>query len=251
MHAAGKTWGMGIMSPKDALSSPVNLIAFAGIEEPNWSSFTLGCVADIASVMTPWATWFCSGDATDGDDITQITDGIAYNSRNVIWLRTSKHPNFAIDSALHEAYHSAEKWLTADEIKVLRIASERGPVMARQDAYNDYWCRRSEVRARAFAAWGYAHWLMGTTPSYRWRMPAHERLWTMIYTGDLGLRVARKGYIHASRMPEVLRQRVADLGDGARMMDAGRKVVGATAKGLRAAIEWVVDAFRPDVTVNR
>jgi hypothetical protein len=115
-------------------------------------------------------------------------------------------------------------------------------MMPRSAAYKEYWCSGPEVRARAFSAWTYSHWLMGTTSTYRWRMPAHEGLWVMILNGDLGLRCARKGYIPASPMPEVMRQRVAGLGDGAKMMDVGRKVVGATWKGLRAAIEWFADA---------
>ena len=73
-------------------------------------------------------------------------------------------------------------------------------------------------------------------------MPAHERLWTLIYTGGLGVRVAR--HIPASRMPDVLRQRVNEI-------TATQKVVGATINGLRAVWNWVADAFRPDATAAR
>lgn len=102
--------------------------------------------------------------------------------------------------------------------------------------YNEYWCRPIEVRARAFAAWGYSHWLLGRTPEYRFRMPPHERLWTMIYRGDLGLRLARRRLIPTDRIPEVLRQRMAERGDCQMVFDAVRRV-------CMAIIAW----FQPSV----
>jgi hypothetical protein len=233
--------GLPIFASKESLSA-VRLVALAGVEHPDWSSYTLGCVAEIATRLAPWSTWYCSADATDGDDISAVDDGLTYNSRNVIWLRTSKHPDTVIPAALHEAYHLCEKWLTASEISALRTASERGPVMDRMDAFNTYWCSGKEVRARAFAAWSYSHWLMGTVPTYRRGDAKYIKLWTLIYTGGLGVRMAR--HIPASRLPDVLRQRLAQV-------TVGQKVMNATRSGLRAAGEWILDAFRPDAPAAR
>jgi hypothetical protein len=221
--------GLLVLTSKS--SSKVRLIARPGVEDADWASFTLPAIAQIAQVLTPWATWYCSPDATDGTDIEKTTHGMAYWTRDAIWIRSSRHPDDAIPSALHEAFHSAEHWLTGDEIEVLRAASAGGPDMPRITDYNIYWCRGDEVRARAFAAFAYAHWLMGTVPDYRWRMPKHERLWTMIVRGDLGLRVAARGHIPANRMPEILRQRLAQRSDT-------RKVIDAVRNGLVGAWDW-------------
>ena len=75
-------------------------------------------------------------------------------------------------------------------------------------------------------------------------MPADEQVWTMIYRGDLGLRVACRGRVPADLMPEAPRRRMAERGDGAKVSDAVRPMLAATWIGLRAAADWVVDAFR-------
>ena len=93
------------------------------------------------------------------------------------------------------------------------------------DAYNEYWCSGIEFRARAFAAWAYSNWLMGTVPTARKGDPKHIKLWVLIYTGGLGVRMAR--HIPESRMQEVLRERQAQI-------TYAQKVVGATLAGVAA-----------------
>ena len=232
--------GLPIVTSKS--SSSVRLIAQPGVEDADWASFTLPAIAQIAQVLTPWCTWYCSPDAEDGTDIEKTTNGLAYWTRNVIWLRSSRHADSAIPSALHEAFHSAEFWLTADEIQSLRDASAGGPDMPRVDTYNTYWCRGDEVRARAFAGYAYSHWLMGTVPTYRWRMPAHERTWTMIIRGDLGVRVALRGRIPVSQMPDSLRQRLAQRSDT-------QKVIDAVCYGIAGVWEWATSGGKQGAVV--
>jgi hypothetical protein len=162
--------------------------------------------------------------------------GTYYEAESTIWISSSRHPDGVIQTAFHEAYHLAELRCTGDEIAVLREASTNGPTMPRSDDCNEYWCRGHEVRARAFAAWGYAHWLMGTTPVARIGDPAHIKLWAMIYNGGLGARTRR--HIHHSRLPDTLRQHTAEP-------SVGRKVMSATLSVLATAFDWVIDAFRP------
>jgi hypothetical protein len=81
-------------------------------------------------------------------------------------------------------------------------------------------------------------------------MAADERVWTMIYRGDIGLRAARRGLVPEDRMPEVLRQRMAERTDSQWVFDAGRRVVVGAGGFVAAAWEWVADAFRADVLVN-
>jgi hypothetical protein len=220
-----------------------DLIALPGTEHADFECYTLHVIADIATRLAPWATWYCSPDAIDGADIGPETYGMCFGTCDVVWLRTSRHPNEAIEAAFHEAYHSCERWMTGDEINALRIASERGPWIERRSAYNEYWCQGHEVRARAFASWANSAWLMGVEPKYRWRMPRHERLWTAIYRGDMAMRAARAGRIRRELMPTSLRQRMAERTDSQVAFDAARRFA-------KAAWEWVADAFRPDMGVQ-
>ena len=116
--------GLPVFSSRE--SSNVRLVALPGAEHEDWSSYTLDCVASIAQTMTPWATWYCSPDAKDGNDIKPSTNGMAYWTRDAVWMRTSRHPDGAIEAAFHEAFHCCEYWTTGEEIAVLRAASAGG-----------------------------------------------------------------------------------------------------------------------------
>ncbi len=40
--------------------SSADLVPLPGDESPNWAGYTLACIAEIALVLTPWATWIAS-----------------------------------------------------------------------------------------------------------------------------------------------------------------------------------------------
>jgi hypothetical protein len=241
--------------PVDGLRLPISRrldfrapLAFAGVEDSAWESHTLTQVAEIATRLTPWTTWFCAPSIPGGADWID-TKGTAYVRQSSAWVLSSLSTIEAVRFALHEAMHLAEDWLTADELQVINDGMVSTLDLAAGD-YNSYYASAIEVRANAFMHWAMTYWLRGKLPEYRRGMPADERVWTMIMRGDLGLRVARRGLIPADRMSEALRLRMAERGDGQRIVDAIRPVVTATVKGLKAAGEWILDAFRPDATTT-
>jgi hypothetical protein len=218
--------------------------AFAGGEHPDWAGNTLGHVAEIATRLTPWANWFCAPVIPTGDD--RLVPGTAYVVQGSAWVLSSQHTHWAVFLALHEAAHLVEEHLTPSERDALYVGIVATPTFGPGD-YNEYYASPIEIRANAFASWAMAYWLRGRLPEYHRGQPADEAIWTAIYRGDIGLRVARRNLIPADRMPAALRLRLAERGDGQKLLDALRPLVMATWSGMKAAAEWVADAFRPDV----
>jgi hypothetical protein len=222
-------------------------VALGGTEHAEWSAYTLEQVTEIAERLTAWATWYAAPgfEKQLGQEWIHAC-GRAYPIQGAAWLLTDQTPTRAIHYAFHEALHVAENWLSLAEMQTLNAGIVAGPDLPEVD-WNTYYKTAIEIRAEAFANWAYSYWLRGRMPQYHRGMAADERIWTMIYRGDLGLRIARRGLIPADRMPEALRRRLAERGDGQKLIDAVRPVAAATWRGLAAAVDWVIDAFRPDV----
>jgi len=75
-------------------------------------------------------------------------------------------------------------------------------------------------------------------PEYRRGMPADERVWTMVYRGDLAVRVERRGLIPAARMPAHLRHALAQRDVAQLGHDYTRRGVTAAWNLLRSAVDW-------------
>ena len=219
--------------------------ALPGDEHEDWESYTLACVAEIATVLTPWATWYCSPAYDEPENAVVKAGGFAVLDSDVIWLTTSGHAKWSVQTAFHEAYHSAETWLTGCEIQAVRKAACNGPGMPRQTPFNDYWTSGIEVRANAFAGWALSHWLLNRQPEYRWNMPDHERIWTAVYRGDIGLRAARRNRIRREMIPDVLWSRLNARSEWEALFDSGRNSVVAAGKGIAAACRWGYQQFSP------
>jgi hypothetical protein len=224
-------------------------IALDGIEDAEWSSYTLGVVAAIASQMSPWAKWYCSPRRNDDTGKTGTSSGWAHIVQGVGWLSSETAAAKAVSYALHEVMHLAEDFLTAAEMAALNAGILGVPDLPAGD-WNAYYTAAIEVRANSYEAWAYSYWLRGRTPQYYRGMPADERIWTMIYRGDLGLRVARRGLIPADYMNPALRQRLDKRTDSQMVFDAVRRAAVGTWKLAKATWTCGVDAWRTDPGVQ-
>lgn len=223
----------------------VQPVALPGREHDDWTFYTIGQVAAIATTMTPWATWWCTPNKT-GRKVGDVGEhiGIAHIRQSSVWLTTNMEPCVAVTTALHETFHIAEDYLTLQEMQTLNRGIISAPCLPDSER-NRYLTSGSEVRANAFESWAYSHWLRGRMPEYRRGMPADERIWTLIFRGDLGLRVARRGLIRRDRMPAALAARLAERSTLQLAYDYVRHAAIAAWKGLGAAARWVADAFVP------
>jgi hypothetical protein len=50
--------GLPLLTTQEVLG--VHMLAIAGGEDADWEPYTLSQVAEIATRLTPWATWHCS-----------------------------------------------------------------------------------------------------------------------------------------------------------------------------------------------
>ena len=73
--------GLLLVASRESLSG-INVIALTGVEDDDWASYTLGCVADIATTITPWATWYCSPAARNDGQPKETTWGCSYTTRD-------------------------------------------------------------------------------------------------------------------------------------------------------------------------
>lgn len=210
-------------------------VAVSGLQPGEWDAWTLARVTDIANRMTPWAAWWCSPGKQGVSATGGKTYGIAHIRQSAVWLSTAESATTAIQTALHEAMHVAEDWLTLAEMQS-PAAGTPDAIALPDGVWNDYYCKPIEVRANAFASWPYSYFLRGRMPEYRRGMPADERVWTMIYRGDLAVRVARRGLIPADRLPDAPRVRLGERSVDMLAWDYGcRAVSGALAKPTVAA----------------
>ena len=219
----------------------VQPIALPGREHDEWRLFTLGQIVAIAEMMTPWATWWCTPSKSDrkvGDFGEHI--GVANVRQSSVWLTTTMEPCVAVTTAFHEAFHLAEDYLTLEEMQTLNRGIVSAPCLPDSDR-NRYLTSSTEVRANAFEGWAYSQWLRGRMPAYYRGMPADERVWTLIYRGDLGVRVARRGLIKRDRMPVALAARLAERSMAQQAYDYGRRGSIAAWVNLKAARAWLFD----------
>jgi len=93
-------------------------IPFAGDEHPDWISHTLPQPTEIATRLTPWATWFCAPSIPTPEDWVTY-GGMAYKKQTAVWLLSCQSTLVAVQLAFHEAMHLAEDFLTLSEMQTL------------------------------------------------------------------------------------------------------------------------------------
>ena len=176
------------------------LLALSGTEQPHWQDHTLEVVRQLATRLTPWATWWIApeferlGAAGYG--------GEAHTYRDVVVVTAQMTRRYTVFLALHEAWHAAEKRLRAEEFDAVDRA-----VLGGHDWRDGYFNSRVERRANLFADWSLVALETGRPMVDKAR--PETAVFQLVFSGGLALRLARQGSIPASRMSQDLRAAAA------------------------------------------
>ena len=169
---------------------PVCLVS--GAHDPDYESFTLPLVAEIARRVTPWSVWYLAPAFFGGEGWR----GMAWSACEVAICRTHVAPVDALSIAFHEAWHLAEGLLRRDILDALDARLATGPPWP-----GDYYPRVKERRARAFT-----HFAMMLTEGCQQvavgpSVPYEVGLFWSVYNGDFGREVMQA---RAPRRPGTL-----------------------------------------------
>lgn len=120
---------------------------------PGWSdahfeAFTLPEIYNIATQITPRATWWLAPSFFGCQTLGAAWAGQAILDCDVVLLRSDHRAQHAIENVFHEAWHIAERGLTGSELRVINDAIERGPEWP-----DSYLQSPLERRARLFQGW--------------------------------------------------------------------------------------------------
>ena len=212
-------------------------LAQPGKADEHFEAWSLTHVAEIVTRMTPWATWYVApAFGHVGGYFKEQFGGLALVLSGVGLIRSCWDPAWTVRTAMHEAWHLAEDYLSAAEFESVDMAARSGPQWPDAPSFRDYYSKPVERRARMYEAWAMSAWEAGGTPAVDKRAP-HTLVFGRVYSGEIGFRVARRGLIPAPRMPEHLRQRLAER-------SATQKTFDAIRRSASAAWDWVADAWR-------
>lgn len=173
------------------------LVAQAGGMQPHWDRHTLAVVRDIATRLTPWATWWVAPRFERAG-----FGGEAHRYRDLVAIIGNMEMRYSVFIAYHEAWHIAEPRLDPEEFDAVHGALASG-----HDWGDDYYGSPVERRANLFADWAMAAFETGRPLVDKAR--PETLVFQFVHSGALGLRLARRGNIPASRMSASLRAAAA------------------------------------------
>lgn len=220
--------GLTIPTP-GAISEADRVRALPGTEPEHWQGHTLAVVRRIATRLTPWATWWLAP-ATGRDEHA----GEAHCYRDMVVLKLDMTRRYAVSTAFHEAWHIAEQYLDASEIEAVNLSLSSG-----HDWRDDYYGSAVERRANAFADW--AMLALETGRPLMDRRRPETVAFHLVYSGGLGLRMARRGLIPKRLM-------TLKLAAAAAVPERRAPAELAAAAGVAAAVVggvWAATPFLP------
>lgn len=156
-----------------------------GAEHEHYAMHALPLVVDIATRITPWATWYLAPGFFGCDGWT----GTAWGDEEVAVCRTTVSPPHAAENALHEAWHLAEALIRPALWAELDARLDHGPAWP-----GDYYPKPCERRARTFAHFGMMMVEGGRLVVGGKHVPSEVALFWHVFDGAFGREVmsARK-----------------------------------------------------------
>lgn len=179
--------------------APVCLIP--GRHDPDFETFSLPIVAEVASRLTPWAVWYWSHSSFAGAP----WGGSAWGLADTAVCHSRYHPEYTVRLAYHEAWHLAEAQMRDDILDELDERLSTGPAWP-----GDYYPRAKERRARAFE-----FFCMVFTEGCRQvvvgpGVPFEIELFWSVYSGDFGREILDLR-AKAARLSERPKSKVAKI----------------------------------------